>query len=141
MELRIGAREGKHLQVAGQPTLPHVHAPPHAVRVVASTGEAAVLGVLPRRPRPRLRLEAHAMDALTRFLLAKQVAHIGRRQRGRVRHPSADGGELASGSEHLRPDLVDGALAQQPRRRAVPQRRVQALEPRLHDLGGVAFSE
>ena len=70
LELRISTHEGEHLEVAGQPALTDVDASPHAIRIVPPTGETAVLGVLPGRPRPRLRLEAHPMDASTGSVLA-----------------------------------------------------------------------
>ena len=81
LELQIRTREGEHFQVAGEPTLPHVDAPPDAVGVVPATGEATVLGVLPRRPGPGVRLEAHAVDVPARSVLAQQVTCVRSRQR------------------------------------------------------------
>jgi hypothetical protein len=121
LERRISAREGEYLEVAGQPALAHVDAPPHAVGVIPPAGETPVLRVLPGRPCPGFKLEAHPMDASTGSVLAQQVTRLGRRQRRRLRHRSADGGELAGGSEHMRSDLVDVAFAQQPRGREVPR--------------------
>ncbi|SKZ83642.1 Uncharacterised protein [Mycobacteroides abscessus subsp. abscessus] len=52
-QLRAGSGEGEDFEVAGQGSVGAVQGAPHPVRVVPPAGEAAVGGVLPRRPLPR----------------------------------------------------------------------------------------
>ncbi len=112
-----GVRSKRRQQEADQARLSHVESAPHAVRVVPAPREPATVGVLPGRPSPGIWREPNTPHLPVTRIQAPQRAPLGRGQHCKG---SADRAELARRRQHLRPYLIQLALAQQPGRRAIP---------------------